>query len=57
MTAQYLEALLRAAAAAHHVYEQGLGKPDDNWQGWYAAHMAKAIARDKSRKHSDERQP
>lgn len=48
MTKEYIEALLRAAAEAHHVYEAKLGHPDENWQGWYANHMADQIAADRA---------
>lgn len=34
-----LEALLKTTADAHHRYEEELGHPDDNWQGWYAKRM------------------
>jgi hypothetical protein len=39
LTPARLMTLLRDASTAHHAYEQQLGKPDPDWQGWYAAHM------------------
>jgi hypothetical protein len=30
---------LRHAAAEHHVYEEGLGHPDEDWPSWYAHEM------------------
>lgn len=44
MRKEILEGLLRRAAAAHHEYEKKLGKPDANWEAWYAEHMAAEIA-------------
>jgi hypothetical protein len=46
MTREYLTALLSAAAAAHHAYEEKLGRPDDAWQDWYAGHMLAQMRRD-----------
>ena len=34
-----LAEILRAAATAHHSYEQSLGHPDDDWPTWYARYM------------------
>jgi hypothetical protein len=36
-----LAAALKRAAEAHHEYEQTTGKPDPNWQQWYAEYMAR----------------
>ena len=30
---------LTNAQAAHHAYEERLGKPDEHWADWYANHM------------------
>jgi len=67
MDANQFEALLRSAAKAHHAYEKATGKPDAEWEKWYARHMAEeynaareAVARHirgarlaRSRRHSD----
>jgi catechol 2,3-dioxygenase-like lactoylglutathione lyase family enzyme len=37
-----LEHALRDAAAAHGRHEEELGRADENWPAWYAAHMASA---------------
>jgi hypothetical protein len=34
-----LAEILRAAAKAHHVYEQSLGHPDSDWPTWYARYI------------------
>lgn len=47
--ATYIERLLKDAAAAHHEYEAKLGKPHDDWAGWYAAHMVAAMQADKAK--------
>jgi hypothetical protein len=39
LTESKLTQLLKDAAAAHHVFEQGLGKADPNWPEWYAAYI------------------
>ena len=36
LTEAKLTELLKAAAEAHHAYEQGTGKKDENWPAWYA---------------------
>lgn len=36
---------LRAAADAHHVYEQEHGT-DPDWPRWYAEHMTRSLAED-----------
>lgn len=38
-TSVELAKALRRAEAAHAVYEQQLGKRDDNWADWYARHI------------------
>lgn len=44
LNAQGLAKLLRAAADAHHEYEQGLAvKPDPNWPEWYAAFVVQQL--------------
>ena len=37
ITAEELASELRAAEAAHAVYEQELGHRDEDWPAWYAA--------------------
>lgn len=37
--ADKLADLLRKTAAAHHEYEQALGRPDEDWATWYAHFM------------------
>lgn len=37
--AKMLAELLKHTAEAHHKYETAQGKPDDDWQGWYANHI------------------
>jgi hypothetical protein len=40
-----LAQLLKDAAAAHHIYEEGLAvKPDPDWAQWYADYRNKAGA-------------
>ena len=34
-----LAEMLRAAANAHHVFEQSLGHPDSEWPTWYARYI------------------
>ena len=34
-----LAEILRAAANAHHIYEQSLGHPDSDWPTWYARYI------------------
>jgi hypothetical protein len=34
-----LAEILRAAADAHHVYEQSLAHPDSDWPTWYARYI------------------
>lgn len=45
-TTELLLDLLKRAAAAHHMYEQGelKGVYDKDWPQWYAEHMTKALA-------------
>ena len=43
-TAEVLAHLLRRAAHAHHFHEVALGGPHEDWQTWYAAHMANTLA-------------
>lgn len=42
LTADQLTQALKDAAAAHHVYEAGLGHADENWPAWYAQFVADA---------------
>jgi len=34
-----LAEILRAAANAHHIYEQSLGHSDSDWPTWYARYI------------------
>ena len=34
-----LEELLKDAKQAHAEYEKQLGKPDENWEKWYAEYI------------------
>lgn len=53
MSEGYLRDLLAQAAAAHHVFETESGKPDENWQGWYANHMLRQMRNDFGRSPSN----
>lgn len=33
---------LERAGEAHHSYEKGLGKPDEDWAGWYAGEFMRS---------------
>lgn len=35
--------LLDRTQEAHHEYEEGLGRPDEDWAGWYAGFMVKEL--------------
>jgi hypothetical protein len=39
LTVIEITAALKAAEAAHAVYEKDLGHRDDNWAEWYAAFL------------------
>lgn len=34
-----LTVLLQEAQKNHHPFEEGLGHPDSDWAGWYAAYV------------------
>jgi hypothetical protein len=44
ITAEELAAELREAEAAHRVYEQELGHPDEDWPTWYATFIVERLA-------------
>lgn len=46
MTNVYMTELLKQAAAAHHEYEQQSGKPDAEWEKWYADFMMNQMRND-----------
>jgi hypothetical protein len=44
ITAEELAVELRDAEAAHGVYEQELGHPDEDWPTWYATFIVERLA-------------
>ena len=43
LTREKLAALLREAEQAHGEYERGLGHRDEDWPGWYADYILRAL--------------
>jgi hypothetical protein len=43
LTRERLAALLREAEQAHAEYERGLGSRDEDWPGWYADYILRAL--------------
>jgi hypothetical protein len=43
LTRERLAALLREAEQAHGEYERGLGHRDEDWPGWYADYILRAL--------------
>jgi hypothetical protein len=43
LTREKLAALLREAEKAHGEYERGLGHRDEDWPGWYADYILRAL--------------
>ena len=46
LTAERLTILLREAQHAHGAYEKSLGRPDEDWPGWYAQFILEQLSRD-----------
>jgi hypothetical protein len=46
LTAERLTMLLREAEHAHGAYEKSLGRPDEDWPGWYAQFILGRLSRD-----------
>jgi hypothetical protein len=43
LTREKLATLLREAEQAHGEYESGLGHRDEDWPGWYADYILRAL--------------
>jgi hypothetical protein len=43
LTREKLAALLREAEHAHGEYERELGRRDEDWPGWYADYILRAL--------------
>lgn len=43
LTRERLAELLREAEQAHAEYERGLGQRDEDWPGWYADYILRAL--------------